>query len=519
MSPAGNNANDYYSTLLDKPEMTALRGTMKRRLAAALMDEGQTVINKILQTDPAVLDNIWANRVSYDHIPAYLERASEILGEQHYVWRDLKAKEFYFRAMTIRKENYPDSSNEWRISEKRRLLERSLEWDSTSAVVNYEMGQSSNFGSNQGLFFYKKAAELSPNWALVYAALGHHTFGNLSLTYYKKAMALDSNFSQIYSGISIKYDLLGLVDSALYWRKIYVVKFLLKLKTDSTKVTAFECNSMGNVLWKLRRYEEAKFFLLRGEALSAGKYVGIYMNLQCVYTDLLEFENALQACKKSVEFYTSSNESLGRIYFFFLNDSISAAKAFEKEDDKPDLMNTQFYFATRNHMKVMYLCRKGIDLGIGLYNYYYYAESARQMGMSDTASHYFKVLDSIAESYQGYIQYVPSHIYKALALHRLGKLKEYNQWLDTGRPYLSGNPTLYFDFARIFAQTEQKAAAIESLLQAIEHGWQPNPLLWLFGTLCDPLLDPIRETEAFKALVRKHFPKYYDIATRIPGKK
>ncbi len=96
MSPAGKSANDCYIALIEKPEMTALRGTMKRRLAAALMDEGQTVINKILQTDPAVLDNIWANRVSYDHIPAYLERSSEILGEQHYVWRDLKAKELLF---------------------------------------------------------------------------------------------------------------------------------------------------------------------------------------------------------------------------------------------------------------------------------------------------------------------------------------------------------------------------------------------------------------------------------------
>ena len=44
-------------------------------------------------------------------------------------------------------------------------------------------------------------------------------------------------------------------------------------------------------------------------------------------------------------------------------------------------------------------------------------------------------------------------------------------------------------------------------------------MIWLTGTLCDPLLNPIRESEGYKkALVRQHFPKYYDIATRVPGR-
>ncbi|MBK9017596.1 MAG: caspase family protein [Saprospiraceae bacterium] len=52
ISPLGKSANDYFKLLLEKPEMASLHGTMKRKLAAALMDEGQTILNKVLQTDP-----------------------------------------------------------------------------------------------------------------------------------------------------------------------------------------------------------------------------------------------------------------------------------------------------------------------------------------------------------------------------------------------------------------------------------------------------------------------------------
>ena len=151
---------------------------------------------------------------------------------------------------------------------------------------------------------------------------------------------------------------------------------------------------------------------------------------------------------------------------------------------------------------------------------FYIAESARQMGMADTAKYYF---NQIVENVR-MIEYKPKglfysdQVFLSLALDRLGKQSEFRQVLDTASSRLASDPKLHFDLACIHAQTNQEKAAIASLQKAIELGWQPNPLSWLTGTLCDPLLNPIRESEAYKDLVRKHFPKYYDIATRVPGK-
>jgi len=159
------------------------------------------------------------------------------------------------------------------------------------------------------------------------------------------------------------------------------------------------------------------------------------------------------------------------------------------------------------------------DLAVDYFLYFYSAEAARQMGMPDTANYYYQQIIEKAK-----IRFVPNPYFSpnyhlvALAYSRLGMAEELRLLLETAREKQNGDPWLHFNLACIYAQTGQEKAAIEALQKAMELGWQPNPLNWLERTLCDPLLNPVRETDAYKALVRKHFPKYYDIATRVLGK-
>ncbi len=526
MSPLGQSANDYFKLLIEKPEMTSLHGTMKRKLAAALMDEGQTILNKVLQTDPQVLDNIWANRVNYDHLPAYFERAAEILGEKHYVWRDLKAKEYYFRAMTIREENYPDSSADWRTGEQRRLLGKSLTYDSTAAVTYYQLGSTFPYGSSRAIEQCHKAASIAPQWALIHFELARFLPDQLqSINLLKKAIELDSNFSLSYNRIAWKYDELGQRDSAIFWRKLYVRKFFQKMAEDSASVKAFECADVGSALWHLRDYEKAKTFLLLGEKISDGKMPFIYQYLGSVYLDLLEFENALYCHVKVAAQSQDKSEYnyLGILYYYFLNDHAKAAEAFEKgENSFDDYYQVQFNFLNGNLSKcrqqAMELVKGGQnDVHTG-FLYYYAAGAARQMGMPDTANFYYRqVIEKTKIEFVHTIE-APDYLFVALAYSRLGKKEELEELLETAKEKLNGDPWFHFNLACIYAQTGQEKAAIASLQKAIELGWQPNPLSWLSGTLCDPLLNPIRESEGYKALVRQHFPKYYDIATRVPGR-
>ncbi|MCF8243531.1 MAG: caspase family protein [Saprospiraceae bacterium] len=524
MSPLGKSANHYFKVLVENPEMAALQGTMKRKLAAALMDEGQTILNKILQTDPQVLDNIWANRVHYDHLPAYFERAAEILGEKHYVWRDLKAKEYYFRAMTIREDKYPDSSFNWRIIEKRRLLENALGWDSTAAVAYYEMGNTFPYLTAERISFYKKASEAAPGWALIQHELGFNTTdARYAMHYFKKAIVLDSNYLTPYNSMSFAYDILPDVDSAIIWRELYVKKFLQKMNTDPLSVKAFECNDVGNAFCFLREYEKAKEYLLLGEKIAEGKMFWTYENLGAVYAELLDFENAVQACRKATPQSIAFNNLIGDLYFYYLNDPVNALVAYQMGGTKWSYGKVNSYALSGALGKAFDSAKQVIEKGPRrdqITFLYEAAEIARKMEMPDTANYFYHQIIEKAKIDFLRTYYLPlDYLFVAIAYSRLGMESEFHQLLDTAKEKLKNDPWLYFDLTCIYAQSGQEEAAIKSLQKAIELGWQPYLLLSLTGTLCDPMLNPIRETDAFKALVRQHFPKYYDIATRVPGRR
>jgi len=443
-------------------------------------------------------------------LPAYYHRAGEILGPGHYVYKDLKAKELYFQALTIRQENYPDSSGTWRFLEKRRLLNVAVAMDSTQAVIFQALGNAYPIQSNEKLRFYQKAAELAPNWALIYHNLGWNAIETkVAIPYYKKAIELDSNFLSPYNWISWRYEEIGQVDSAAFWRRLYVEKFEQKYQKDSASITAFECSDVGNALWRLREYEKAKSFLLLGEKILKGKNSAVYANMVAVYTDLLEFENAVQTCEKSGTNWQS------HIYFNFLYDNANAIEAYAKSDEVVLTQLQSWYLMDMPKAFVLAKTEAKKDIWFA----FYAGEAARNLGMPDTAAYYFALgIDSVNIQFVRNYNSIPDYLFAALAYDRLGKTEAADQLIETAKTELAGDPWLHFTLARFYANTRQPKAAIESLYKAIELGWQPNPLLWVEGTLCDHLLNPIRETEAYKELVKKHFPKYYDIATRVPGK-
>ncbi|MCB0534281.1 MAG: caspase family protein [Lewinellaceae bacterium] len=519
MAPEGKSANDYYEMLMANLEIEKLHGTIKRKFVVALMDEGQAILNRILKTDQVELDNIWANRVLYDHLPAYFERATEILGENHYAWRDLKAKEYYFKAMTVRKENYPDSNFAWLTGEKRIWLEKSLEFDSTAAITFYELGNTFPWGSYSMLNNYEKAATLAPGWALIYYRLGKCTNQSeavQAIQYFKQAITLDSNFLGSYNWISLRYDWLGQLDSAMFWQKLYVKKFRQKMEQDPGSIKVFEYNDVGNALWRLKDYEQAKSFLLQGEKMSEGKFPGIYGNLIAVYTDLLEFENTLQTWEKA-KFWSHVP---GLIYFYFLDNPEQAFLAWEKTGAKVERWQIWAWITAENPLHAYELAKKA-GWETTPWNYFELAEAARFAGLEDTAKLYFrKIIEQTKiEFKRNDSQSIPGYVRTAIAYSRLGMEEEFHQLLESARENLNDDPWFQFSLARIYAQTGAEKAAIESFRKAIELGWQPNPLLWLHGTVCDPMLYPICEREGFKELVQEHFPKYFNIATRVPGKR
>jgi uncharacterized protein (DUF1800 family) len=82
--------------------MERLHSTMKRNYAAALQDDAQQVLNTILRN--GLTSEFLADKKAihiYRNYPAYLERAAQLLGEDHYMYSTLQARKYYFESCLI----------------------------------------------------------------------------------------------------------------------------------------------------------------------------------------------------------------------------------------------------------------------------------------------------------------------------------------------------------------------------------------------------------------------------------
>ncbi len=304
-STSGKSADDYYKLLVQEPSIANLHGLMTRNFAAALMDEGQQVINRFLKTDPATVDNIWANPIKYDHVPAQLHRAAELLGEKHYVYKNLKAKEYFFLAKKTRKENHPDWSLDSIFTLKKQYLNAGLAHDSTAAFL-YESFFEFLIIDSTIQPYLSQAVALAPNWALghselavTYNFIGHdYDAMSKSLQHYLKAIQLDSNFLSPYRHIAWMYEGLGKAEDARFARETYIRKVKEKYQHEGTSIPAYELNSMGNAFWRLKRYREAELVLKEAIGMTNGKYPNPFGNLLMTFVDQGKFEEYIQTFER-----------------------------------------------------------------------------------------------------------------------------------------------------------------------------------------------------------------------------
>ena len=158
MEPEGKSANDYYEILIQENSINKLHGFMRRNFAAALQDESQIAINNYLSTDEYEMEKRFTLDSSYFRFPKYLNRATELLGKEHYMYRNLKAKEFYFKGLLIR-------------FKRARLIKASqITWgDSISREITHEAIETQKRAltyDNNAAFIYHELAMLNHNMAI-----------------------------------------------------------------------------------------------------------------------------------------------------------------------------------------------------------------------------------------------------------------------------------------------------------------------------------------------------------------
>ena len=521
MSPAGASANDYYLRLLPEPGIEKLKGLMTRNLAAALQDEAQVVINQMLRTDPQIVDDAFSPVSKYDHLPGYLHRAGELLGDGHYMWRFIKAREYYFKAKTCREENYPELTPDSLVKLALARLDTALAFDEGAAYAWFEKGYTNLFLLGKGdkaLSNFQKASFLSPGWALSMYFNGRtlRYQGSLdSVKYYlKEAMRLDSFFLPAYRDLGMVSDDGDGIYQSNFWFRQYVQKMEEYLLKNGGKAPVAYYNYLGNSLVMLGNYEQAEAALLKGEKLSNGQFPQIYNNLSWVYEITGDYDKSEIAVQKAIKLLPLNEYGYwvyGNLKYFYQHKPAAEAIPLFK---KAVQLGRVSEHATLTHL---YLQTGQLDSAeISAKNYeaafpsspksaFLLGKVQLQKGNLEAAKAQFREMESLLPGFDKEKKNFWVFYYKTIAGIELSNPDSLAQRLEQWRMETAGDPAFFFQVAGAFGHNHNVPTALDWLELAFKNGWKP-PSSNAHTTFRTMSFVEVRKSKRFKKLVRKYFP-------------
>lgn len=276
--PEEGSAWNLYVELKDFDVMHAEIASMKGELAAALQDEAQQAINNYLNADPKELENRWNYDPKYEKFPNYLAKAAQLLGNTHYLYKSIKARELYYSGLNLRLKGQQnkDSNLFFRAIE---LQNQALEFEPSASFAFNELGYLYKLLKNTQLAidFYNKAILYSPKWLMPRI--------NLILTYVrlgstekvieagKEALSIDSNSYLVHYNLGVA--LTNLND----WTKARAAfEKALALKTDDRDALY----NLSYVLYQEKDYAEAEKIVHRLMQLYP-QDKDLYIPLTCIF--------------------------------------------------------------------------------------------------------------------------------------------------------------------------------------------------------------------------------------------
>jgi tetratricopeptide (TPR) repeat protein len=223
LSPENTCADYYYNTLNQEPQLKRLHSSMRRNYAAALQDDAQQVLNKLLKSDPGENSKTMASiSRDYSQFPKNLRRAADLLGEDHYMHSVLLARSYWFEGYIADEsrcacKNIPNANKVLPYYQK--ALEHQPEMPHAFAQIAAVYGIQKHEPDSAAIYA-NLALEAVPNWTLV-----HHWMANSYLNHCKnfgsieslvkakhwldRGMKIDSNSVPILNELAYWYNLKG----------------------------------------------------------------------------------------------------------------------------------------------------------------------------------------------------------------------------------------------------------------------------------------------------------------------
>ncbi|MBL7810051.1 MAG: tetratricopeptide repeat protein [Saprospiraceae bacterium] len=463
----GPAAEELYAQLAENESLTPLRGMMRRNYAAALQDAAQQAMNIWLAADVQQLDCI-GKTLKLDPIPGQLQRAAELLGEGHYMYRSLQARRLLFEGIIKMNHENPDEALGRKCLS---LFRQSLALEAQSALPWHRMClvYAINLRQPDSAFVCaSQARNHAPNWVLPYADLGYTLSQQNKLELAKQALQEAEAIDSIHPYV---------INRWAWW--------LSKLggKVNHEKASAlfekyrerggplYPCwfNDYGVNLINLGRYAESEAKFKEAIALDSTKSRG-WSNLAALYTHTRRYAEAEPVLKKAIALdSTEASAFRGLGYLYILTRRYAEAEPFLKkaialDSTHPFNWNNLglAYTETRRYAEAEPLLKKAIALDSTL------ANPRKHLGMV-----YFKT-NRPDEARQNFLKAIALNPNYAAAM--------------LGMAYL------------LFSEGKT-AEAIGQVEQAIGKGSTFEQLE------SDENLAPLRALLEWKAMMKKHFPE------------
>ncbi len=311
---AGKSASELYDILSKEKTLQPVHNIMKRDFAAALQDEAQQAIIAYLNTDAEEMEERWKNYgAKYNNNPKYLSKAAGLLGNQHYMYDQLLAKQYYFEGL-IDRLKAEQNSDKALYDQAYQKVKKALSYDDQAAYVYNELGLIKQGQRNFKIArnFYDTAMMIAPTWVLPSNNLCHlykilHQYDKAE-SFGKKAIELKPDYFQAYYNLGLVYE--GKKD---FEQAKLMYKKAIEIKPDYKKALV----NLGRLYYKEKSYDQAAPLFQKVIQLDSTYYLGwYYMGLN--HLDNKAYEKAAVHFKKAYDLHPNNHEicdNLGYAYY------------------------------------------------------------------------------------------------------------------------------------------------------------------------------------------------------------
>lgn len=304
LEPSGLSAYDIYKRIVDREIIAPYRMNMRLDLAAALQEESQRAINDYLAANPSELQRRWAYDQRYALYPEYLNKAGEILGQDHFLYVELKAKETYFKGLNLRLRG-EQMKDPTLYLEARAMQELVLQLDTAAAYAHNELGLLARRENRfeESIHHFKRALDFSPTWVLARTNLcGSYNElkqNDEAILQCRMALKRDSSFALAHFNLGLALAYKFNFEEAVHYFKQCII-------FDPDYLAGYL--QLGLAQYELQHYQEAQLALETLLLKSPGNALGL-INLGVIHFDLKNYPVSLNYFEQLVAIHPDNGDA------------------------------------------------------------------------------------------------------------------------------------------------------------------------------------------------------------------